>query len=351
MSQQVMKQDWDARAQEPSTLYLDNRARSEEEFRALGEADARMILADVEADLSPEARVLEIGCGVGRILEHMARRFREAWGVDVSPEMIRRGRERLSGLDHVRFVETGGSDLAGVPDAYFDFCYSYFTFRHLTEHRFTEAYVREAFRVLRPGGILKIEASGVYATNPFREFYDGQANSWQGVRFTMSEIVRVVEAAGFQMIAAYHPRAGQQALATDAVHEDVERQRRLWVVARKDDGMDEWEAVCHAAGRALGRTVPAGGRVLLPECELENHLALAGASGVSFIYLAAPDDEAGAVELLERHRAAGGEFLLLSRYGQWWLEVYPGLAAHLGARYRVAHESAECVIFDLREGA
>src|SRR5215207_1511051 len=100
MSQQVMKQEWDARAQEPSLLYLDDRARSEEEFRALGEADARMILADVKEYLSPE--------------------------------MIRRGRERLSGLDHVRFVETGGSDLAGVPDAYFDFCYSYFTFRHLT---------------------------------------------------------------------------------------------------------------------------------------------------------------------------------------------------------------------------
>jgi ubiquinone/menaquinone biosynthesis C-methylase UbiE len=348
-ARKMMKRDWERRAQELSLRFIDDRAHNEEELKALGEADAEMILSDISQYLTPEARLLEIGCGIGRLMGPMARRFSEVWGVDISPEMIRRGRERLAAFSNVRFVENSGTDLQGVPGDYFDLCYSYFAFRHLTEHWMTESYIREAHRVLKQGGILKVEVSGIYATNPFRSLYEeGRADSWQGVRFCMSEIVRLVETVGFQMMAAYHPREKQQMLASSQLCEDVERQRRLWVVARKDSGMDQWEKVCYASGQALARVVPPGSVVLLPEFEMEEHLVVAGAAHVHFSYLESPADSAGAIALLEKQRQSGGQYLLLSRYGLWWLEVYEEFAAYLNSHYRVAQQGEDYVIYDLR---
>lgn len=349
VSQNRMKQDWDERAQETTNLFIDNRARSEEEFKALGEADAQMILADVSRYLTPEATVLEIGCGNGRILEPMARRFREVWGVDISAEMIKRGRERLADFAHVHLVENNGDDMAGVPSNHFDLCYSYFTFRHFTEHVITERYLKEAYRALKPRGILKVEISGVYANNPFRHLYDeNHADTWQGVRFSMSEVVKLVESIGFQMIAAYHPYQRQQLLAADSAHEDIEKQRRLWIVACKDQNMDEWEAVCYAAGQALTQSVPSGSVVLLSEPEMENHLVAAGAKQVSFLYLDPPEDGPSVIAAVEDYRQQGGQFLLFSRYSLWWLEVYEDLAAYLNSHYKIIQQNQDALIYDLR---
>lgn len=50
--------------------------------------------------------ILEVGCGSGRVLLPLARAGYEVWGVDRSPAMLRRARERLQGLLHVRLVES-----------------------------------------------------------------------------------------------------------------------------------------------------------------------------------------------------------------------------------------------------
>jgi SAM-dependent methyltransferase len=346
-----MKEDWDVRAQEPTSLFIDNRARNEEEFKALGEADVGMILSDIVQYLTPDAAVIEIGCGNGRLLEPMARRFREVWGTDVSPQMIARCRERLSAFENVHFVELDGNDLSGVPSAHFDLCYSYFTFRHLTAHSMTIRYMEEAHRVLKPGGVLKIDTNGIYAGNPFRELYESRADTWHGVRFTMSEIVKVLESTGFRMVAAYHPTERQQSLAADESHEDIERQRRLWVVALKSPCMDEWERVCFVTGQAIARSVPAGAKVLLPESDLEVHLAAAGASHTPFVYFDAPEKSVGAIEELEHQRSLGVRYITFTKYGFWWLEIYEDFARHLRSRYRAIEETSDYMLFDLRNAA
>jgi SAM-dependent methyltransferase len=347
----TMKQDWDTRAQETTSLYIDNRARNEEEFKALGEADAEMILSDIRQYLTPDAAVVEIGCGNGRLLEPMARRFREVWGTDVSPQMLNRCQERLAGFENAHFVELDGNDLTGVPSAHFDLCYSYFTFRHLTAHSMTRRYMEEAYRVLKPGGVLKIDTAGIYSGNPFRQLYETRADTWHGVRFTMSEIVKVLESTGFRMIAAYHPTERQQSLAADESHEDIERQRRLWVVALKSPCMDEWERVCFVTGQALARVVPSGAAVLLPEPDLEGHLAAAGATHMPFVYFDAPEVSTEAIDELERQRGQGAQsvrYLVFTKYGFWWLEIYEEFANHLRSRYHAVEETPDYVLFDLR---
>jgi len=41
-------------------------------------------------------RILEIGCGAGRMTKYLAELFGEVHGVDVSDEMVRVGRDRLN---------------------------------------------------------------------------------------------------------------------------------------------------------------------------------------------------------------------------------------------------------------
>jgi SAM-dependent methyltransferase len=327
-----MKREWNDRARENALGYIDTSSASEEAFRRRAVADAECILADVGPSLTSDAAVVEIGCGVGRLLEQMASRFREVWGVDVSGEMVKQAHERLGHLPHVRVSENSGADLAALPSDHFDLCYSFIVFQHVPERAVVESYIRDAYRVLRSGGLLKIQVGGIFPTNPFRSYYAQRTtDTWEGVRFTMSEIVGLVESAAFRVLSAYHAD---------------ERQLYLWVVARKAAG-DEWETVYFEAGRALAGLAAPGETVAVPEHGLAVYLGAAGVPDPRFVFLDPPGDSAEATAMLERARRDGARYLLLTKYAFWWLEHYRAFAAHLRSRHRLASETANHVLFDL----
>ncbi len=87
--------------------------------------------------------VLEVGCGTGLLLRHMAGFARSARGVDLSPGMLERARAR--GLD---VVEASATDLP-FPDASFDVACSFKVLAHVRDVRRALA---EMARVVRPGG-------------------------------------------------------------------------------------------------------------------------------------------------------------------------------------------------------
>jgi len=100
--------------------------------------------------------VLEIGAGVGRVGRAVAPLCREWIGADVSENMLRHLRRRLADLPNVRTVALSGYDLAPVPSGSVDVVYCTVVFMHLDEwDRF--GYVREGFRVLRPGGRMLVD--------------------------------------------------------------------------------------------------------------------------------------------------------------------------------------------------
>jgi ubiquinone/menaquinone biosynthesis C-methylase UbiE len=345
MSQNVMKRDWDERVKAEPLHAVDDQSLTEEELRASGAADAEVVLADVGQYLTSDASVLEVGCGIGRLLEPLAGRFREVCGVDVSGEMVARGRLRLAHLDNVRFVENNGSDLEGIPHEHFDLCYSAWALQHVPDRSAIRRYITEAHRVLKRGGILKFQVWGVYAVNPFRKLYDDSGvDTYYGVRFTMSEIVSMVEEASFQMIAAYHAHDRQ---VMESHNPETKQQRTLWVVARKGRGVDEWESVCFDAGRALARVVPEGASVILLEPETAAHLVVAGAAGVRFLSLYAPGDSAGGIRELERLRSQGGRYLVLTRHGFWWLDYYRSLFEYVDSHYRRIDQAPGYLLFCL----
>lgn len=125
----------------------------EETLRATGRYSARQALAALE--VAPTDHVLELGCGVGRIGREIAQRSALWHGVDISPNMIEVARQRLADLgpDRVRLNPLNRTRLDGCADASFDKAYCVAVFIHMDKEDFL-IYLRELYRVLKPGGRL-----------------------------------------------------------------------------------------------------------------------------------------------------------------------------------------------------
>jgi SAM-dependent methyltransferase len=98
-------------------------------------------------------RVLDLGCGDGRLLALVRDARPDASGValDFSPPMLARARERFDGVPEVEVVEHDFSrPLPGLGP--FDVIVSSFAIHHLEEVRQRELY-GEVLAVLEPGGL------------------------------------------------------------------------------------------------------------------------------------------------------------------------------------------------------
>ena len=189
-----MREDWDLRARENAPFYVcTTAADSAAAFDASGERDLEAHVLD-GLDVSPQWRVLEIGCGVGRLLRPLAGRVARVVGVDLSEAMLARARDHCGELPNVELVRTDGG-LESFPDASFDLVFSHIVFQHLPRKAYAERYFRDAFRVLVAGGILRVQVDG-RSRQFFRRWI---ADSWSGVVFSAPELSRRLGRVGFRV--------------------------------------------------------------------------------------------------------------------------------------------------------
>lgn len=152
-----MAEFWDAAARENPLWFinsaLDFDHPDEAAFWASGEDALARSLAMFDLQVGPGQRVLEIGCGIGRLTRAIARRGAFVIGLDVSAEMVAQAERVLADVsDRVRLVVGNGRDLAPCADQDVDLVYSFVTFQHIPDPDVTAGYLREMGRVLRPGG-------------------------------------------------------------------------------------------------------------------------------------------------------------------------------------------------------
>jgi SAM-dependent methyltransferase len=95
---------------------------------------------------------LDFGCGVGRLTRALSLRFRECWGVDISPTMVRLAQEFNQDRNNCHFRLNEKDDLRQFPDDHFGFIYSSIVLQHI-QRAYVERYLRDLVRVLKPGGI------------------------------------------------------------------------------------------------------------------------------------------------------------------------------------------------------
>jgi SAM-dependent methyltransferase len=153
---QAMRAYWDAKARENAMFFihssLDYTRTDEAEFWASGPDNLDRTLDPFSRTIGPTDRVIEIGCGIGRLTRAIADRAAHVVGVDVSSEMVDRAREALADVANVELVLGNGVDLSGVADASMDVAYSFIVFQHIPDPKVTCRYIEEIGRVLRPGG-------------------------------------------------------------------------------------------------------------------------------------------------------------------------------------------------------
>ncbi|MGH7715534.1 MAG: class I SAM-dependent methyltransferase [Vulcanimicrobiaceae bacterium] len=110
--------------------------------------DLREILERVE--VPPDARVLDVAAGSGLLSRALARRAKEVVAVDITPEMLDRGREaaQREGIGNVFFTE-GAAEALPFEDGSFDLVVTRFSLHHIDD---PQRVVNEMVRVARGRG-------------------------------------------------------------------------------------------------------------------------------------------------------------------------------------------------------
>lgn len=198
-----MKKEWDARAKF-DTLFVISTEHSEnyEDFWQSGIDDTKSILGldssrfekIIHQKDPKKMRILEIGCGIGRLLIPMSKIFGQVIGIDISSEMIHKGKKYIEDLPNCQIFENNGIDLSEFADNYFDFCFSFIVFQHIPEKKIVEKYISEVSRVLKPGCLFRFQVRGTIASKP------NQITTWDGVQFTSDEIHKIAQVNNFEII-------------------------------------------------------------------------------------------------------------------------------------------------------
>jgi SAM-dependent methyltransferase len=149
--------------------------QAKREFFESGGAHVQYVLTTIRRHIDPgfaPRRVLEFGCGVGRLLVPFASIAADVVGLDVSPSMLREARANCDErkLHNVQLLpsDDGLSALTGA----FDLIHSCIVFQHIPVIRGRAIFAR-LLRHLRPGGVAaihltysKIRFASTYGVDP-----------------------------------------------------------------------------------------------------------------------------------------------------------------------------------------
>jgi SAM-dependent methyltransferase len=122
---------------------------NKEEFFASGEREIAALMKACGIERGDNGRVLDFGCGVGRLSKALRPYFKEVYGVDISAEMVRLATEYTPSCV---FLLNPREDLSLFQDNFFDFVYSNIVLQHQRTKGIARSYIAEFLRVVKPSG-------------------------------------------------------------------------------------------------------------------------------------------------------------------------------------------------------
>ena len=101
------------------------------------------------------AFIVEYGSGMGRILKAVKAAGFECAGIDISPTMLGYSRQLVPEVSRLSLLNEYGH--CDIPDASADFVFSYAVIQHISVLSSVRSAIAEMCRIVKPGGILKIQ--------------------------------------------------------------------------------------------------------------------------------------------------------------------------------------------------
>jgi ubiquinone/menaquinone biosynthesis C-methylase UbiE len=148
--------------------------------------------------------VLDVGCGTGTTLFRLVGRVKKAWGIDITPGMLREARKKKGklGMGNVTFLRADAETLP-FPDDFFDVAICRYAFHHFPRPRKA---LSEIARVVRPGGgfvfndIIAPERTGGELNSIERKLNPSHVKY-----YSKRELNRLARAAGFRTVFSGKP--------------------------------------------------------------------------------------------------------------------------------------------------
>jgi SAM-dependent methyltransferase len=154
--------------------YLHNEAYAE--FLAGWDEGFYAKYSDTLQPQKPGARVLDVGCGVGQVVNRLTQAGFEAHGVDVSEPNIERARKFSS-----RCQMYDGKHLP-FPDSHFSSVGALNVLEHVEE---PEGFIAELVRVAAPGGRLVLSSPNFFRVLGYKDYHHrmrGIGNKWRNFK-------------------------------------------------------------------------------------------------------------------------------------------------------------------------
>jgi SAM-dependent methyltransferase len=141
------------------------------EFLATGRIDVDRFMPQFErlSPDTPRTRLLDFGCGVGRVTRVFSQYFDQVVGVDVAPSMIEWARSLHADCTRCTFVLNRAPNLRCFESNSFSVAYSRIVLQHIRP-AIVEGYIAELIRVLQPGGVLMFQLPEVMSVDSRRMF-------------------------------------------------------------------------------------------------------------------------------------------------------------------------------------
>jgi len=99
------------------------------------------------------AHLLEIGCGMGRLMFPLTSRCKFVSGVDISRDVLEAAQEYFGAIPNYQLLENNGENLDLFEEASFDMAFTSGVLQHIVEFDIIISYIKEALRVIKTGGI------------------------------------------------------------------------------------------------------------------------------------------------------------------------------------------------------
>ena len=149
-----MKADWNRRIEHDHRFWMSDGIENDQVMWDSGLRDFNLILGNY--NVGENDTVVEIGCGVGRLINAAAQKFKHVIGVDVSDAAIKKAKELLAANKDINLFVGSGVDLNPLETKSIDLVYSFAAITSVPTDVIAH-YIVESNRVLKDGGRLHLQ--------------------------------------------------------------------------------------------------------------------------------------------------------------------------------------------------